>query len=248
MKGARNVARAAWTSQSLRITSWSCIGPRRRQTASASKTDETGTDPSTSTAEAAVEPFLTSNKTAEETIAEIMTAAQIEAAAEDDDIDDGDDEDGVTEAELWQQLESEIYRAGEGEEADAVREIREEEVAAVAEVGGTSESDGLLPAVTTEVHRFFPPGRIIHMVTYNSNEMSREGGGEDADGEFREEKSSNIGVFETPRSLYGKLRLSQAMINDHYMPIYRRNMERLIDEIVKEEASQEECHYKDRSL
>ncbi|KAI0499303.1 hypothetical protein KFK09_020206 [Dendrobium nobile] len=256
MKRARNVAQAAWTSQSLRITSWSCIGPRRRQNAtipaSTLRSDETGTRPSTSTAET-VEPFLASNKTVMETRTEIMTA-QIEDVAEDD-IDEEDlislarnEEDSMTEAELWQQLESEIYRGSEDEETEVTREIREEEVAAAAEVGEASESDSLLPVVTSEVHRFFPPGRIIHIVTSNPNERSLEEVSENVDTEFQEEKS-NIGVFQTPRSLYGKLRLSQAMINDHYMPIYRRNMEKLINELVKEEASsQEECHYKDRSL
>ncbi|XP_020584054.1 uncharacterized protein LOC110027105 isoform X2 [Phalaenopsis equestris] len=255
MKRARNVAQAAWTSQSLRITSWSCMGPRRRQSAtmsvSTSRLDEPGTN--STTAAETVDPCLTSNNTFMETRTEIMTA-QIDDAVEAE-IDEDDliglarnEEDSMTEAELWQQLESEIYRGSVGEEADVVREIREEEVAAVAEVAEASESDSLLPVVTTEVHRFFPPGRIIHIVTFNPNDRSpEEEVGDTVDYEFREEKA-NIRVFETPRSLYGKLRLSQAMINDHYMPIYRRNMERLINELVKEEDSQEESHYKDRSL
>lgn len=246
MKRARNVAQAAWTSQSLRISSWSCIGPRRRQSTTMSistiTSDETGTRPSTSTDE-----MVTSIEKRTETM-----TTEIENALEDDSEEDDliglvqNEEDCMTEAELWHQLENELYRAREDEEADVTREIREEEVAAAAEVREASESDSLLPVATPEVHRFFPTGRIIHIVTFPPYVRSIEEAGDTGDAEIQESIPS-IGVFETPRSLYGKLRLSQAMINDHYMPIYRRNMERLICELEKE-ASEEEFHCKDRSL
>lgn len=246
MKNARNAAQAAWTSQSFRVSSWSCIGPRRRQnntvSISTSISTESGTGP-TSSANATV--ISTENR------AEIMTA-QIEDVIEDDSEEDDlialarSEEDSMTEAEIWQQLENELYRPRDNEGTDATREIREEEVAAVAEVGEASESDSLLPAAMPEIHRFFPPGRIIHIVTFHASIRSSEEAG-DADAPEFQEKKSGVGVFETPRSLYGKLRLSRAMINDHYMPIYRRNMEKLIYELEKE-AYEEECHHKDRSL
>ncbi|KAK8934214.1 hypothetical protein KSP39_PZI015091 [Platanthera zijinensis] len=245
MKSARNVAQAAWTSQSFRISSWSCIGPRRRQNTtvsiSTSISNESSTGPTSSTNATVIST---------ENLAEIMTA-QIEDVIEEDSEEDDlialarNEEDSMTEAEIWQQLENELYRPRDNEVTDATREIREEEVAAVAEVCEASESDSFLPAATPEVHRFFPPGRIIHIVTFHPSTKSSEEAGDAGAPEFQEK--SGVGVFETPRSLYGKLRLSRAMINDHYMPIYRRNMERLIYELEKE-AYEEECHHKDRSL
>ena len=41
---------------------------------------------------------------------------------------------------------------------------------------------------------------------------------------------SRVGVFSTERALYGKVRLSRTMINDHYMPNYRRMMETFVKE------------------
>lgn len=47
---------------------------------------------------------------------------------------------------------------------------------------------------------------------------------------------TKVGIFLTPRSLYSKLRLSQTMIADHFMPVYRRQIEKLITELQKEEV------------
>ena len=44
----------------------------------------------------------------------------------------------------------------------------------------------------------------------------------------------HVGLYETPRELYSKLRLSRTMINDHYMPMYKKMMELLIRELEKE--------------
>ncbi len=60
----------------------------------------------------------------------------------DADMSDGEDlmghgspEDSMNEVELWQQLEHELYESTEGEDTDVVKEMREEEAAAIAEVG-----------------------------------------------------------------------------------------------------------------
>ncbi|PKA65714.1 sn1-specific diacylglycerol lipase [Apostasia shenzhenica] len=244
MKRARNVAQAAWTSQSIRISSWSCIGPRHRHNASTSistlKLDGTGSSPSTTPSQT----LISDGKT------EILTA-QIQDTEEDENDEDllnhaRSEEDNMTEAELWQQLEDEIYRSKEIEETDVSEEMREEEVAAAAEIAESNESDSLLPAPTTEVRRFFPPGRILHIVSFSNKDRSFEEVSENVD-HGSQERKPDIGIFQTPRSLYGKLRLSQTMINDHYMPMYRRNIEKLISELEKE-ALVEECHHKDISL
>ncbi|MQL98293.1 hypothetical protein Taro_030998 [Colocasia esculenta] len=255
MKRARNVAQAAWTRPSLRLSSWSCIGPRRRNTAivSNSKSQETVVEDSTMTAEAAEIPLM-SCRTSDVETRTLITSEGIEwtseierhsaersAAAADSEYNgdghDGEDimvhgqsEDHMSEVELWQQLEDELYRRRESEEVDVVKEIREEEKAAAAEVAeGTSES--LLPQAS-EVRRFFPPGKIMHVVSLLPESKPREGDGENVDGDDSESSSGpQVGIFLTPRSLYGKLRLSQTMINDHYMPIYRRNIEAVISEL-----------------
>ncbi|KAI0499300.1 hypothetical protein KFK09_020203 [Dendrobium nobile] len=213
MKRARNVAQAAWTSQSLRITSWSCIGPRRRQNAtipaSTLRSDETGTTGLLPQLLRQWSLFWHQNKTVMETRTEIMTA-QIEDVAEDD-IDEEDlislarnEEDSMTEAELWQQLESEIYRGSEDEETELQGRLGRKKLLLLQEVGEASESDSLLPVVTSEVHRFFPPGRIIHIVTSNPNESITEEVSENVDTEFQEEKS-NIGGSSRPKITLWKI-------------------------------------------
>ncbi|GJW93751.1 hypothetical protein Tco_0173423 [Tanacetum coccineum] len=46
-----------------------------------------------------------------------------------------------------------------------------------------------------------------------------------------------VRIFLTSRSLYSKIRLSHNMIADHFMPVYRRQIEKLIQELEKEETS-----------
>ena len=46
----------------------------------------------------------------------------------------------------------------------------------------------------------------------------------------------HVGLYETPRELYSKLRLSRTMINDHYMPMYKKMMELLIRELEKDSS------------
>ncbi|XP_008792859.2 uncharacterized protein LOC103709338 [Phoenix dactylifera] len=255
MRSARHVAQAAWTRQPLRLSSWSCIGPRRRNKLSVSgiRLEENGRESSTSTE--TIEPLATLTGTTTVETTEVITSegvgwtSEIEcsrtcetshaADVEDDDNDsDGEDlmghgrkEESMTEVELWQQLENELYRPRENGEAEVEKEIQEEEIAAAAEVA-ESTSNGVLPE-TKEVHRFYPAGKIMHIVTILPDETADEDVNADHDDESPEPEPK-IGIFLTPRSLYGKLRLSQTMINDHYMPSYKRNIELVIDELEKE--------------
>lgn len=255
MKRARNVAQAAWTRPSLRISSWSCIGPRYRNKAS-----EGGVVSSNSTIESA-ESLVTSTETTGIETTEVITASgnvqwtsEIECSSsfeaahaaadmEDGDGSDGEDlmghgrsEDSMNEVELWQQLENELYRSRESEEeADMIKEITEEENAATSQVG-VSASESLPPA--SEVRRFFPPGKIMHIVTLFPEEMADKRSVASDDNDDTELPSPppepEVGIFLTPRSLYAKLRLSQMMINDHYMPMYKRNIERVINQLEKD--------------
>lgn len=223
MKRAQSMAQAAWARPGPSLRSWSCIGPRRRPSTTEMNCNITE-DPSesSSTQLDASKPFLT---TIEETTTDLPLSLSLdnrtaEITLEDSTDSEGDDimdgakfQDRMTEVELWQQIERELY---EEAEVDTVQEIREEEEAAIEEVSD-AQSQSSIPN-TKEVHRFFPAGRIMHIVTL----VLEDSNGPD-DGEETE-----VTIFLTPRSLYSKLRLSQTMIADHFMPVYRRQMEKLI--------------------
>ncbi|XP_058108635.1 uncharacterized protein LOC131251736 [Magnolia sinica] len=266
MKRARNVAQAALARPSLRLSSWSCMGARHRITAAAAnpKMDENHTEISTTTTTDAAEPLLMSHEstTIVETTelplstsegrswnlengcsssSEIITCADMDSDGADGEelMGHGRSEDRMTEEELWQQLNHELYRQEEGEGADVVNEMREEERAAVAEVAGSSSESSVLERA--DAHRFFPPGKIMHIVSLVHEEPMSEEDAADDDEDHRLAADSKVGIFLTPRSLYGKLRLSQTMINDHFMPIYKRQIDQLISELEKEESMDGSC-------
>ncbi|CDO97836.1 unnamed protein product [Coffea canephora] len=261
MKRAQSMAQAALSRPGMRLTSWSCMGPRRR---SANKQGSTN-DGAESLESSAIhgetsEPFLATSEVTSSSIdsSEIPVSSsggvvwssgscssEIRCGV-DADLDEGEDvldhdrhQDRMTEVELWQQIEKELYDQIECEESDVVKEIREEEAAAIAEVSD-SDSESSLPN-TKEVHRFFPPGRIMHIVTLLTDEVDC---GIDSitssSLDHCQPAEPKVGIFLTPRSLYSKLRLSQTMIADHFMPVYRRQMEKLIREL-DEESSDSHC-------
>lgn len=254
MRRAQSMAQAAWSRPSLQISSWSCIGPRRRPSA-AHLTCNVNEDPSesSSTQQDPSEPFLT---TVEETTTVTETTdlpissskglgrrsdSDTTENSTDSESDYGDHyQDRMTEVELWQELEHELYEETKPEEVDTVKEIREEESEAIAEVSDT-QSQSSVPN-TNEVHRFFPAGRILHIVSLVSDEPDQESDNNtstssDLEHSQEEDDDTKVGIFLTPRSLYSKLRLSQTMIADHFMPVYRRQIEKLIREVEKEGIS-----------
>ncbi|KAG8388425.1 hypothetical protein BUALT_Bualt02G0124600 [Buddleja alternifolia] len=248
MKRAQSMAQAAWSRPGLRISSWSCIGPRRRpSTAQINCNITEDSSESSSTQMDASEPFLDETTIVTETMELPVSSSkgkvgssenctsEITTADDDDVIDHVSDEDRMTEVELWQQIEQELYEQAGPEEVDRVKEIREEEAAVIAEVGDSS-SQSPVPN-TKEVHRFFPAGRILHIVTLVSDEADRESDGNSSDdSDHGQEEEIKVGIFLTPRSLYSKLRLSQTMIADHFMPVYRRQIEKLIKELENKRA------------
>nr|CAB3451266.1 unnamed protein product [Digitaria exilis] len=251
MRRARSVAQAAWTRPTLQLSSWTCIGPRRRNNVSSTSTItteeiRTSTSSGSESTSLLTETTIQTSETvvseaiecsaSEEVQSSVATAVDAVGLVDDkvdsdeDIIDQHVDEDRMTDVELWQQLESELYRKGEGEDDDIAEEMTESTIAE--EVGGVGED---VLSETKEVHRFYPPGKIMHILTSSIEETAHE---EDPDVHQDDEtnRESRMGIFLTPRSLYGKLRLSKMMINDHYMPIYRRNIEQLISELEKDSS------------
>lgn len=272
MKRAQSMAQSAWARPALRLSSWSCMGPRRRATTAYSNAERRENSPeSLSNRTESSEPLVMSaNETA---IAAVCQTVELPLSVSDarewdseigcscsdeihlhpdgvSDLDGNEDlmddnntcGDHMTEVELWQQLEHDLRSTTEGEEADVAREIREEEEAAIAEVGGNhAQSD--TPEMK-EVHRFFPPGKIMHIVTIHcDNRISESDTPSSSELDHSQSlEDSKVGIFLTPRSLYSKLRLSQTMISDHFMPVYRRQIERLIKELEEEQASDDRGH------
>ncbi|XP_076926603.1 uncharacterized protein LOC143589839 isoform X2 [Bidens hawaiensis] len=240
MRRAQSMAQAAWTRPSVDISSWSCMGPRRRPVSGTSNSQES----SSSNIEAesistALECPVSSS--------EASTAWHSDDPHDDEANADlaGTHEDRMTEFELWEQLEHELYDQSEGqEEADVTKEMREEEEAAAIAEGGKNPTPE-----TKEAHRFFPAGKIMHIVTIpqvvksgtddkvSSSESDNGEQDQDQDQDQDRVVEEKVGLFLTPRSLYSKIRLSRSMIADHFMPVYRRQIEKLIQELEKVDTS-----------
>ncbi|TYI23517.1 hypothetical protein ES332_A06G170400v1 [Gossypium tomentosum] len=264
MRRAQSMAHAAWKRPTINLSSWSCIGPRHRGTAARSNSEEEGNTLESSPNKAEMsEPLLPSSpinstSSTKEAIELPVSSSGVEWSSEivysfsddkqhrdrDAELKVGEDlishnthDERMNEVELWQQLEHELYDKAEDDERDVVNQIREEEAAAIAEVRGEGQSDTSVPE-TKELHRFFPAGKIMHIVTLQSDEVESEvdtpSSSDDTDDRQRT-MEAKIGIFLTPRSLYSKLRLSQTMISDHFMPVYRRQIEKLIKELEEDQ-------------
>ncbi|KAI4325364.1 hypothetical protein MLD38_030770 [Melastoma candidum] len=279
MRQAQSMAQAAWARPTIRLSSWSCIGPRRRNAVNnTSPKDKNETECSTSN-KTVDEPLLTFEEDAAgrmriETVermdwrsdtqvsySEDICVESDENYPGEDGCDDlnspGQSESRMTEVELWHQLENELYNRTDGEGLNLAKEIREEEEAAsMAEVGVQEEVDSS-HSEKKEVHRFFPPGRTLHLVTLPRDSESDSPSALDDGIDPRVgmlhppsldsptlgdigEDGPRVGLFYTPRSLYSKIRLSQTMIRDHFMPIYRRQIDRVIKELEREEDDDDE--------
>lgn len=251
------MARAAWSHPSIELSSWSCMGPRRRPTTTRSNVGEYSLESSSGKSET-FEPLAISSK---KSIAAIelpvsseatVWSSQVECSSSNEqglncenDVDYSDDlvgpgtlEDSMTEVELWQQLEHELYDQPQGEGDDLAKEMREEEAEAICKMSERDRAGSLLN--TREVHRFLPPGKIMHIVTLVADELEGEtDSGTSTDSGSSQQEQAKIGIFLTSRSLYSKLRLSRTMIADHFMPVYRRQIEKLIAELQKERTEAE---------
>ncbi|KAK8648172.1 hypothetical protein V6N13_128933 [Hibiscus sabdariffa] len=249
MKGAQNVAQAVVRSRSS-LTSWSCIGPRRRNVSSGLNAKGVDT----------IEASITS-ESSEAVVTEVVKINGIQTKLEcssggGSDHDDTDEDepliamdgvittsttDKITGGELWYELEKELKRQESevdlhacAEEAAAAKEIMEEENVLAADASSGSRSP-ISTSDASENLRFYPPGRIMHIVATPSSDAADL----DVDrvGDRNGDGTGNgpVRIYETPRDLYSKIRLSRTMINDHYMPMYKKMMELLISELEKDQ-------------
>ncbi|CAH2078921.1 unnamed protein product [Thlaspi arvense] len=261
LKRAQDVAQAVVQTRST-ISSWSCIGPRRR--AISSQLNSKVTDLPEASA------IIPERRSTEALLAETVVigrkghkkAEHCSSSSSESDRDESDEgeeeeeplisidqvitetssiEEDVTEGELWDELDKELTRQEKErdseaieEEAAAAKEITEEET--VITGGGessTGQDQSPVSASSTdfiESQRFYPPGKIMHIVSVTETESETE----------RDEVMvvgtttttvERVRLYETPRELYRKMRLSRRMINDHYMPMYKKMMELLITEL-----------------
>ncbi|XP_057487182.1 uncharacterized protein LOC130773231 isoform X1 [Actinidia eriantha] len=232
MKRAQTVAQAVVRTRSS-LSSWYCMGARRRAVVPLSNSEEDDL------------PLIV-ERTSESLISEVVTTdplvKNMDRSAQDDSEEEEEEEnvpvdastiEDMTEGELWYELEKELRRDDDieanvrvQEEAAAAKEITEEEqvLANAVEIKKPISSSDV-----SESHRFYPPGRIMHIVSMPLSDTNGSGNDDPVE--------DHIGIYKTPRDLYSKLRLSRTMINDHYMPMYKRMMERLIRELENDEAS-----------
>ncbi|KAJ0244778.1 Uncharacterized protein HA466_0183250 [Hirschfeldia incana] len=249
-------AQSMLTRPALSLSSWSCMGPRRRAAAT-----QPNSERQIDSSEAASDPLVAATTSSSSVIEESdgkwtseaecssygETSAARHGATDLDECEDPEDietrQERMTEAELWQQLEHDLYNEDVSselpEEADVAKEIKEEEEAVIAEAG-VSQTEIRTPE-RKESLRFLPPGKIMHIVTVRPEVV--EANEEEEDALDRTEtvetvEEGRVGIFLTPRSLYSKVRLSQRMISDHFMPVYRRQLERLIQELTHEQEQQ----------
>ncbi|CAK7333289.1 unnamed protein product [Dovyalis caffra] len=237
MKRAQDVAQAVVRTRSS-LTSWSCMGPRRRSV---------GPSSINSYAEDLPEATIVSvNSEAGEVQTQDSVQIKLEISSSSGSVHDDTEEDEpllsddrvmnssvmeeVTEGQLWYELERELQRQesevdiqAQEEEAAAAKEIIEEENVLV---NTTEAKNPIVSEDLSESQLFYPPGRIMHVISISPSNTNLELNGP---------AEEHIGLFETARELYSKIRLSRTMINDHYMPMYRKMMELLIQELENDE-------------
>lgn len=142
----------------------------------------------------------------------------------------------IGEDRLWQELAQELHRQQEEgqvqsaseEEAAAAREITEEEEHVVSTAASALGQDRVVSEKEPEEEywRFYPPGKLMHLVSPLPNKGDSESGEQD--------QQPSVGLFLTNRSLYGKVRLSRTMVHDHFMPNYKVMMTSLIEQLERE--------------
>ncbi|KAL0348629.1 UNVERIFIED_CONTAM: Sn1-specific diacylglycerol lipase alpha [Sesamum angustifolium] len=241
MKRAQDVAQAVVKTRSS-ISSWTCMGPRRRANAPSSNsvTDDLPELPliTARTSESLVTEVISINS-------DINNADYCSSSGSETTHDETDEDEDlvqvdkvvststveeITEGQLWYELEKELKR--QGSEVDT--QVQEEEEAVAKEI--TEEEKVFADAVESHTpisssdvsdnHHFYPPGRIMHIISVPPTESTDQ-----SHDDLAEEQ---VGIYETPRDLYSKLRLSRTMINDHYMPMYKKMMELLIKQLEDE--------------
>uniref|UniRef100_A0A6M2F5D3 Fungal lipase-like domain-containing protein n=1 Tax=Populus davidiana TaxID=266767 RepID=A0A6M2F5D3_9ROSI len=240
MKRAQDVAQAVVRTRSS-LTSWSCIGPRRRSVGPTINSNSEDLPEGT---------LVSGNSEAHATEVQTKDSVQIKLesnASSGSGHDDAEEDEPllsdnrvipssvieeVTEGQLWFELERELQRQdsevdtqAQEEEAAAAKEIIEEEEDVL--VNAAEAKNPITSEDLSESQLLYPPGRIMHVISISSSDTTNS----ELDGPTEE----HIGLYETPRELYSKIRLSRTMINDHYMPMYKKMMELVIQELENDE-------------
>lgn len=230
VKHAQYVAQAVARSQ-YSLSSWTCMGARRRPVGTTAKEKSSDLD----------SPSETNLGTTIVDCSNHLDDPHSDSSQDSDNEETEEDEltqrdkivnvSAVEEltGDLWFDLEKELNRA-ETTTAEAQQEVE----AAVKEI--IDEENAVLQAekqhstiVATETLQFYPPGKIMHMVLLPTSDPEAD------QTEHILPDEHNVGIYETPRYLYSKIRLSRTMINDHYMPMYKKIMELLIDKLAKDQ-------------
>nr|GEU68145.1 Sn1-specific diacylglycerol lipase [Tanacetum cinerariifolium] len=250
MKRAQNVAQAVVRTRST-LSAWSCMGARRRPVGNAPTDDFS----ETSLILEKHADSLTSDTGPDHDSNNIDHCSSSGGSGSGSGHDDSDEEEllipvdhttskseHISEGELLYELEKELQRqeneahiqAQQEEEEAAAEEIIEEEKVIADSVDAKQP---LLSSDNSENYHLYPPGRIMHVVSIMSNNPVDQEQDLDHDQDTlieEEHEHEKVGIYETPRELYGKLRLSRTMINDHYMPMYKKMMEKLLVELEKQ--------------
>ncbi|KAI7742994.1 hypothetical protein M8C21_032659 [Ambrosia artemisiifolia] len=247
MKRAQNVAQAVVRTRST-LSAWSCMGARRRAvgiipTDNFSETSlilEKNPDSlATDTNHPAHEPNMNHGSSSDGSGSGHDDTDEEELLIPVDHVTSKSEH--ITEGELLYELEKELQRqenedhiqAQKEEEAAAEEIIEEEKVIA----DSVDHEQPISSSDMVESHHLYPPGRIMHIVSTISNDPVDLGndhnGTIEEHADDHEHENEHVGIYETPRDLYGKLRLSRTMINDHYMPMYKKMMEKLLTELEK---------------
>ncbi|KAK7303744.1 hypothetical protein RJT34_14657 [Clitoria ternatea] len=241
MKRAQSVAEAVVRTRSS-LSSWSCMSARRRNVGQLLNSKAEDLTEASLLSKRSTETLLT-----EEVVREPLLKDETISSSGGSGHDDTDEEEQlipanqditastegeITEGQLWYELEKELQKQDNTinihaqEEAAAAKEITEEENQIVD--AAECSSNSITTSDNLDSHRFYPPGRIMHIVSTPSSDDSNSNSDEPVE--------EHVCLYETPRELYSKLRLSKTMINDHYMPMYKKMMELLIRELEKDSS------------
>ncbi|TKY72558.1 Sn1-specific diacylglycerol lipase alpha [Spatholobus suberectus] len=241
MKRAQSVAEAVVRTRSS-LSSWSCMSARRRNVGPSLNSKAEDLTEASLISERSTESLMT-----EEVVRDPILKDENTSSSGGSGHDDTDEEEqlipanqditasavvDITEGQLWYELEKELQKQDSTlnihaqEEAAAAKEITEEENQLVD--AAECSSNSITTSDNLDSHRFYPPGRIMHIVSIPSSDESNSNSDDPVE--------ERVCLYETPRELYSKLRLSKTMINDHYMPMYKKMMELLIRELEKESS------------
>ncbi|KAL2348865.1 hypothetical protein Fmac_002865 [Flemingia macrophylla] len=146
----------------------------------------------------------------------------------DDDI--SEDEHVISGEELLKQLDK---LALENQDVILSVNVKEKQEATTKEITKDEDSvvhdeDSNVGAITLnnlDKHPLYPPGRIIHIVpssSFGNSNSNHNNLGE-----------KHIDLYETPKNLYGKLRLSERMILDHMTKKYLKMLHQLTKQLEK---------------